>query len=67
MDLLLGDPNIIAADLRPKWTRWNPHQVANIKKDYRKWARRVYKQYMKTGDIRDFNRSQRKLTRWDFD
>jgi hypothetical protein len=67
IDLIAGNPRIMTADAKPKWTLWNPRQVSNVKKSFRKAARRIYKQYMKTGSINDFNRSQRLLTNWDFD
>jgi hypothetical protein len=66
IDYYLGSC-IVAKDLQPKWTAWNSKTVALYVKDHKRRARRNYKQYLKTGDIRDFNRSQKKITRWDFD
>lgn len=65
-DYELGE-YIVAKDLKPIWTIWNPKTVAKDIKTHKKRARRSYKQYLKTGDIRNFNKSQRKITRWDFD
>lgn len=67
MDIIAGTSNIMTADARPKWTIWNPGEVSSVKKSYRKWARRTYKHYLRTGRIEDFNRSQRKLSNYDFD
>jgi len=65
-DYYLGK-NIVAKDLRPVWTRWNPKTVNKKIAAAKRRARRTYKQYLKTGSLRDFNRSQLKITRWDFD
>ena len=67
MDLIAGAPNTIAKVFRPIHTVWDDREVRGVKKAYRKYSRRTYKQYMQTGRIQDFNRSQRKLTNWDFD
>ena len=66
MDYYLGK-DVVVKDLRPRWTCWKHTTVnADIQAHKRK-ARRIYRQYIRTGDIRDYNRSQRKITRWDFD
>ena len=67
MDLIAGSPRIMTEDARPKGTIWHPNGVIALKKAFRKKSRRIYKHYMNTGRIEDFNRSQRKLTNWDFD
>lgn len=67
MDLILGNPHIMTATARPKWTAWLSATVAKTKKLHRRTRRRQYKQYMITGRIEDFNRSQKLLTRRDFD
>ena len=66
MDYYLGK-DVVAKDLRPIWTRWNTKTVNDNIKAHKRRTRRAYRQYIRTGDIRDFNRSQRKITRWDFD
>lgn len=66
MDLVLGS-HVVAKNVTPKWTVWNPKTVSNEIKRHKKAARRAYKQYLKSGDVRDFNRSQRKITQFDFD
>jgi hypothetical protein len=58
---------ITAKDLHPVFTIWNTGEVQKDIRRAKRRARRIYKQYLKTGDIRDFNRSQRKISRWDFD
>lgn len=67
MDLFIGDQHTMTADARPKWTLWDMSTVARFKRDHNRTARRRYRQYLRTGDIRDFNRAMRKLTNWDFD
>lgn len=57
----------VAKDLKPIWTCWNYKTVNKDIKSHKRKARRIYKQYLKTGDIRIFNKSQKKITRWDFD
>lgn len=59
--------NIVAKNLKPKYTIWNPKTVIEDIKIHKRHARRSYKQYLRTGRIQDFNRSQRKITNWDFD
>ena len=66
MDYYLGK-DVVAKDLKPKWTRWSNKEIAFNIKSHKRRARRAYRHYLKTGDVRDFNRSQRKITRWDFD
>ena len=66
MDYYLGE-GVVAKDLRPIYTCWGRATVASHIKAHKRRCRRAYRQYLKTGDIRDFNRSQIKITRWDFD
>ena len=66
IDYYLGS-NTVAKDLRPIFTIWNPSTINADKKAHKRRGRRTYKQYLKTGSLRDFNRSQKKITRWDFD
>ena len=66
MDFYLGK-DVVTKDLRPVWTRWNSKTVRDNIKAHRRKTRRIYRQYLRTGDIRDFDRSQTKITRWDFD
>jgi len=67
IDLIAGSPHIMIVDVNPIYTQWNNETVALIKKKHRRTKRRQYNQYMKTGSIRDFNRSQKPLTRLYFD
>jgi len=66
MEILKGG-KILAKDYHPQMTRWNPSTVAKHVKIHKRKMRRIYKQYLRTGDIRDYNRSQYLMTRWDFD
>lgn len=66
MDFEIGK-NTVAKDLRPKWTIWNPKTVNKDIKAHKRKARRNYKQYLKTGDFRQFEKSQKLITRWNFD
>lgn len=66
MDYYLGE-YVVVEDLKPIYTIWNPKTVAKDIKAHKRKARRSYKQYLKTGDIRQFNKSQKKITRYDFD
>jgi len=66
IDYYIGSLTVVK-DLRPKFTIWNPSTVNEDVKLHKRRGRRIYKQYLKTGDIRIFNRSQKKITRWDFD
>ena len=58
---------IVGKDLHPKWTIWNPKTVAKRVKEHKRRTRRTYKMYLKTGDIRQFNKSQIMITRRDLD
>lgn len=66
MDYEIGS-DVLVKDLKPIYTIWNPKTVAKKIKAHKKRARRSYKQYLKTGDFRQFKKSQRKITRYDFD
>jgi hypothetical protein len=52
---------------RPKYTVWNPRTVNKTVKAHIRKTRRAYKQYLKTGSIRDFDRANKLMTSWDFD
>jgi hypothetical protein len=65
-DVYLGS-NTVAMDLRPKFTIWNKNTVSRNVTIHKRKARRSYKHYLATGDIRQFIRSQKLITRWDFD
>jgi hypothetical protein len=58
---------ILAANYKPKWTCWSRKTVTAHVKAHKRKSRRLYKHYLKTGDIRDYNKSQRMMTQWDFD
>lgn len=58
---------IVGKDLHPIYTIWNPKTVAKRVKEHKRRTRRTYKQYLKSGDIRQFNKSQIMITRRDFD
>ena len=66
MDFEIGK-YVVAKDLKPIYTIWNPKTVNKDIKAHKKRARRSYKHYLKTGDLRQFEKSQRKITRRDFD
>jgi len=68
MDYFSGNNNnIVAKDLRPKYTIWKQTTVQDEIKLHKRIARRRYKQYLRTGRIQDFNRAMKKITRWYFD
>ena len=66
MDIYAGD-RIVAKNYKPKWTCWDRKTVKKHKNIHKRKMRRIYKLYLKTGDIRDYNRSQYLMTTWDFD
>jgi len=66
MDLIIGR-DTVTEKCRPVWTVWRPGTVAKDKTAHKRRARRTFKQYMKTGNVRLFNSSQKLLTSWDFD
>jgi len=57
----------VAKNCKPRWTRWNPKTVQEDILLHKRRTRRAFKQYLRTGDIRDFDRSQKLITNWDFD
>jgi hypothetical protein len=67
MDFISGNSHTMTADARPIHTLWASSTVSRWKRDHNRISRRRYRQYLRTGDIRDFNRAMRKLTNWDFD
>ena len=66
MDIFTGGA-ILAAEYKPKWTCWRAATVKKHVKEHNRRARRTYKHYMKTGNVRDFDKSQYLMTRKDFD
>ena len=52
---------------KPRWTCWKRETVSEDVKLHKRRTRRAFKQYIKTGSQRDFDRSQRQITDWDFD
>jgi len=66
MDRILATKNV-AKDLRPVYTVWNPRTVHKHVLAHTRRCRRAYKQYLKTGTARDFNRADAMITRLAFD
>lgn len=67
MEIYAGHDYAVTKNYKPKWTIWNRKTVRKHVIEQKRYCRRAYKQYLKTGSIRDFNRSQRQITNWDFD
>ena len=65
-DYVLGD-YCVCKDLKPIWTCWSHDTVRDDIKAHKRRSRRAYRQYLKTGDVRDLNRANRKVSRRDFD
>lgn len=59
--------SILNKHYKPKWTCWRQKTVKKHVKLHNRRGRRVYKLYLKTGRIEDFNRACRPMTNWDFD
>lgn len=59
--------NPVSKDYKPKWTRWSHETVREIVTAHKRSARRAFKQFLKTQSVRDWDRSQRKIGRRDFD
>ena len=57
----------VAKYYKPRWTIWSPKLVSDEVIAHKRRTRRAYKQYLRTGSMRDFDRSQRIITNWDFD
>jgi hypothetical protein len=57
----------IVMDLRPKFTIWKKNTVSRYVTIHKRKARRSYKHYLATGDVRQFIKSQKLITRRDFD
>ena len=57
----------VAKYYKPQWTIWSPKTVSNEVIAHKRRCRRAFKQYLKTGAQKDFDRSQRLITNWDFD
>jgi len=67
IDIYAGNGYVVAKNYKPVWTCWRSSTVTKHVREHRRTQRRRYKQYLKTGRIEDFNRSQKKITKWDFD
>lgn len=58
---------MIAKHYKPQNTCWKHKTVREIVKIHKRACRRAYKQYLKSGDNRHLEASNRLLTDWDFD
>lgn len=58
---------MLAKDYKPKWTCWKHKTVKKRVKDHKRYCRRKFKQFLKSGNIRDLDASRKLLTRFDFD
>ena len=58
---------VIQKKFRPAWTQWDQRTIRKVVRIHKRRARRIYKQYLKTGSNHDFLRSQVILGQWDFD
>jgi len=59
--------SVVVKDVRPIYTMWSHDTVRKSITSHKRHSRRTYRQYLKTGNINDYNRSQRKITRYNFD
>lgn len=59
--------SILNKNYKPTCTIWRHATVRKDVKAHKRRGRRVYKHYLKTGRIEDFNRASRPMTNWDFD
>lgn len=57
----------VAKHYKPQWTFWSSKEVTEDVKLHKRRTRRAFKQYLRTGSQKDFDRSQRLITQWDFD
>ena len=64
---IIKDFKIIAKKHMPVHTIWNPKTVHKTIAKRKKSARRSYKIYLKTGDVRQLRNSQKMVTNFDFD
>jgi hypothetical protein len=62
----IGRP-IVDKELHPIYASWNGKTVRKIVKIHKRSSRRSYRQYLKTGNMIDYNRSQKRISRHDFD
>jgi len=67
MDDYYTGNSVVVKDVRPIYTIWNPKTVSKDITSHKRRSRRAYHQYLRTGSLNDYNRSQRKITRFDFD
>lgn len=58
---------MIAKDYKPKYTVWRDSAVRKVAVAHKRYCRRMMKMYLRTGNPRDLDRANRKLTTWDFD
>jgi len=57
----------VIKDYKPKFTIWSKEEVQDAVTRHKRACRRAYKQYLRTGDIRDLDRSEKLITRLYFD
>jgi hypothetical protein len=57
----------VCKSYRPRWTTWSRKTVQEIVTKRKRAARRAFRQYLRTDSLRDWNRSQKKIDRRDFD
>ena len=57
----------IAKDYKPKWTIWSHREVREVVVRHKRYVRRQFKLFLRTGDKRHYERSCRLLTSYDFD
>jgi hypothetical protein len=67
MDEIIRDIKLIGKKHLPVYTVWNPKTVHKTIALRKKSARRSYKIYLKTGDVRQLRNSQSMITNFDFD
>ena len=58
---------VIMKDLRPKKTMWRQKTVHRQIQDHVRRSRRIFKQYLKTGDQRLLDSAVKQIGRFDFD
>jgi len=57
----------VAKNYKPKWTFWKKETIQKEVARHKRYTRRAFKRFLKTGNFKDFERSQRVLDQWDFD
>jgi hypothetical protein len=58
---------MIAKNYRPKYTLWGHGEIRAKVIANKRYCRHAYKRYLKTGNIKDLDRSRRILDRWRWD